>query len=215
MHNHTKLPTVDQVSDFYVNTQNKLESELRKQYGYDFSSLRPTTFEEQLTLYYEKRNPAKLEVGIDEVIKYYEPRQAQLNAALQKEYGDDLSADWIAHFVDPERWSLPKRSAPMALHVWYECRNLEGELFYYNTKTGDCVTDRPDDFDGISGEEAPPALQKLIERAMRKGVFLDAEMLRKRDAAMRENRKRLRERAQAEAEGKGGWVAAETFLICW
>jgi ankyrin repeat protein len=207
IHNRAKMKTVESVVGFYVHNTNKLNSELKKQYGADMKSLRPTTFEERLTLYYQKRNPAKLEVGIEAVLKYYEPRQAQLNAALHKEYGDDLSADWISHYVDPERWKPVERKEPLALHTWYETRNLEGGVFYYNTKTGDCLTDKPDDFDGVSGEEIPKALVTIIERAMQKGVFLDTEMVRKRDEAMRNMRKNATKRDAAKAQGAGIWVA--------
>jgi hypothetical protein len=54
---------------------------------------------------------------------------------------------------------------------WYSCDDGEGNVYYYCTETGECVWDKPADFDGEGGE-APDALQKRIKKAFEVGIEL-------------------------------------------
>jgi hypothetical protein len=89
---------------------------------------------------------------------------------------------------------------------WYACDDGEGNIYYYNTDTEECVWWKPDDFDGE--DKTPP----VILNAMMKKAF--EGKLKKLDPETHKALKKAKEaQAKAEAardmgvnEGKEHWV---------
>jgi hypothetical protein len=64
-----------------------------------------------------------------------------------------------------------KRSEKAKETRWYSCDDGEGNVNYYCTETGECVSEKPADFDGEGGK-APDALQKMMKKPFEVGILL-------------------------------------------
>jgi hypothetical protein len=157
-YNPAKIGNVDQVVQYYLGDEGTLNENLHKEYSVDLTSLRLSTLAERLTMFYSKHNPSKLQLGIDSVVAWYEDKVESLNTALRNEYEDDLESQWILQWVPPDYQVAAPRKIKL-LHKWYEHKDLHNRLFYYNAETGECMQEKPLDFDGVTGEDIPQALK--------------------------------------------------------
>jgi hypothetical protein len=48
---------------------------------------------------------------------------------------------------------------------WYACDDGEGNVYYYSTDTGECMWEKPSDFDEDSGKDAPDILKTMMQKA--------------------------------------------------
>ena len=74
---------------------------------------------------------------------------------------------------------------------WYACDDGEGNIYYYSTETGECVWEKPDDFDGE--DKTPPAVLNTMMKKAFEGK------LKKLDSETHKALKKAKE-AQAKAE---------------
>ena len=89
---------------------------------------------------------------------------------------------------------------------WYACDDGEGNIYYYNTISGDCVWEKPEDFDGE--DKTPPAvlmtmMKKSFEGKLKK---LDPKTSRALKKAKDEHKKAEAARNAGLNEGKEHWV---------
>ncbi len=89
---------------------------------------------------------------------------------------------------------------------WYACDDGEGNTYYYNTETGDCTWEKPNDYDGE--DRTPPAvLMSMMKQALE-------GKLKKLDAGTHKALKRGKEtQAKVEAERDAGVKEGKEYWV--
>jgi hypothetical protein len=90
--------------------------------------------------------------------------------------------------------------------VWWETDDGDGNMYYYNSETGECVWEKPADFDGEGGSP-PAALMMLMKKAFEgKLKLLDKDTQKTLDAAKKKQKEAEAKRDAAIAAGEELWV---------